>query len=154
MCGTYKKNLISTISFYVVLIPYGIGDVVLISLTFGYALGIGVAKVAQVFVEEGGKQLVIGRVVPAPGQIKAAHKGHQPSLLLLRVVCVHNDTLLVVSVRAGGELILQIIRQLGAFQFSGSQGAMDLRVFEEVIRLHVVSVHDPLLTDNFARGFL
>ena len=33
MCGTYKKNLISTISFYVVLIPYGIGDVVLISLT-------------------------------------------------------------------------------------------------------------------------
>ena len=34
MCGTYKEKLISTISFYVVLIPYGIGDVVLISLTF------------------------------------------------------------------------------------------------------------------------
>ena len=33
MCGTYKEKLISTISFYVVLIPYGIGDVVLISLT-------------------------------------------------------------------------------------------------------------------------
>ena len=33
MCGTYKKKLKSTISFYVVLIPYGIGDVVLISLT-------------------------------------------------------------------------------------------------------------------------
>ena len=33
MCGTYTEKLISTISFYVVLIPYGIGDVVLISLT-------------------------------------------------------------------------------------------------------------------------
>ena len=36
MCGTYKKKLISTTSFYVVLIPYGIGDVVLISLTGGF----------------------------------------------------------------------------------------------------------------------
>ena len=39
VCGTYKKNLISTISFYVVLIPYGIGDVVLISLTVDYSGG-------------------------------------------------------------------------------------------------------------------
>ena len=33
-CGTYSKKSKSTTSFYVVLVPHGIGEMVLIALTF------------------------------------------------------------------------------------------------------------------------
>ena len=44
-CGTYKENLKSTASLYVVVIPHGIGEAVLISLTACAHVARGLDKV-------------------------------------------------------------------------------------------------------------
>ena len=78
------------------------------------SLGVRVPEVSQVFVEQRQEELVIGRVPSASGQIEAADEGDQASQVRIRAWSVGDDALLVVGVRAGGELVLEVVCQLVA----------------------------------------